>query len=382
MKKSPEPHLARTIEAAESIGASFSPQLLQWYARRARDLPWRVDSDPYRVWVSEIMLQQTRVETVIPYYEKFLAAFPDIETLATADEQKLLSHWSGLGYYSRARNLQKGAQHILTEHDGCFPRDRDLALRVPGVGPYTSAAILSIAFGEAHPVVDGNVIRVLSRLFLIEPPLTNQVGRLELVADQLLDQTKPGDHNQAMMELGATVCLPKNPCCLVCPVSESCAAFSSARTDEFPRPRPKAKTTDVECALLWLRNGNGRYLFRMGWPLLPHLWMPPIITLSETASSSGSKRGKAPDPGDKIESWLGEEGLVWNGEVPDVTGTFRHSITTRKLRLQVVEADIDTTKWAAGITERGAPEEAWFDDGERVGLGRSSLVDKALRYRR
>jgi len=224
-----------------SLG-SIRRHLLNWYRKNQRDLPWRRTNDPYRIWISEIMLQQTRVAAVIPYYARFLDRFPDVRALALAKEQELLTAWAGLGYYSRARNLQKAAKKILEL--GEFPTDFASIKALSGVGDYTAAAIASIAFRLPHAVLDGNVIRVLSRL-------TGETGnvdsstvrtRLRGVADALLDPRNPGEFNQSLMELGATVCLPKQPQCLLCPLGGNCRALQSGRQYELPvksaRPGP------------------------------------------------------------------------------------------------------------------------------------------------
>src|SRR5712692_12103459 len=201
--------------------AAFRRQLLGWFRQFQRDLPWRHTKDPYRIWLSEIMLQQTRVAAAIPYYERFLLRFPDVHSLAAAPEEEVLRLWSGLGYYSRARNSQKAAQLIVAKHGGEFPSRLEAVIALPGIGNYTAAAILSIAFGEKHAVLDGNVARVLARLGAIQGDLREQQRWQELQknADRLLEPKSPGDWNQAVMELGATLCTPKSPQCLLCPVA-------------------------------------------------------------------------------------------------------------------------------------------------------------------
>jgi A/G-specific adenine glycosylase len=219
----------------------FRRKLLDWYARNARDLPWRATRDPYRIWISEVMLQQTRVAVVIPYYTRFLDRFPDVLSLARASEEDLLTAWSGLGYYARARNLQRAAQQIAAQ--GTFPREHDSLRRLPGVGEYTAAAIASIAFGLPHAVVDGNVRRVLSRL------TCGAVDPAKL-AEHFLDRERPGEFNQALMELGATLCLPREPKCAVCPVRSMCEARRQGRQAEFPLRAPRPKTVRVARTLV------------------------------------------------------------------------------------------------------------------------------------
>jgi A/G-specific adenine glycosylase len=232
---------------------AFRRALLRWYSSHKRDLPWRSNVDPYRIWVSEIMLQQTRVAAVIPYFERFLARFPDVEALAAADEQQVLVAWAGLGYYSRARNLQKAAQVIAEA--GIFPKDYEGIRALPGIGDYTAAAVASIAFGLPYAAVDGNVRRVLSRI-------TAGAGNIRNAADTLLDAKRPGDFNQAMMELGATVCLPRQPLCQLCPVSGFCTAARAGLQDEFPVRVPKRAPKRVSKQLLILRRSNRILLWR------------------------------------------------------------------------------------------------------------------------
>ena len=220
----------------------FRENLLVWFETHRRQLPWRETEDPYCIWVSEVMLQQTQVKKVLEYYQKFVSRFPDVERLAAADLQDLLKTWEGLGYYARARNLHKAAQVIVGDFDGEIPADYTAFRKLPGVGEYIAAAVQSIAFNAPYAVVDGNVKRVLARLFLIATPI-NQSGSAKIFqekADRLLDHSSPGIFNQAMMELGATVCRPQSPTCIVCPANTVCRAFETVRQDEFPvRQKPK-----------------------------------------------------------------------------------------------------------------------------------------------
>ena len=225
------------------MNTSFQKNLLDWFAIQQRHLPWRQTSDPYSIWVSEVMLQQTQVNTVIDYYHRFLAKFPTIDHLANSDLDNLLKVWEGLGYYARARNLQKAARIVVLEMEGRVPRDYQQFRQLPGVGNYIAAAVQSIAFGQPVAAVDGNVKRVLARLFRrAEPtniPKFNKV--FQKLADQLLATDQPGDHNQALMELGATVCRPKSPTCLVCPVQQFCQAKQKSDVSIFPIRQSKKK---------------------------------------------------------------------------------------------------------------------------------------------
>jgi A/G-specific adenine glycosylase len=240
----------------------FRKQLLGWFRQFRRDLPWRRTRDPYRIWLSEIMLQQTRVAAVIPYYERFVNRFPDVHALAAAPEEEVLRLWSGLGYYSRARNLQKAAKQIVTKHAGKFPTRVDDALALPGIGNYTAAAILSIAFGEKLAVLDGNVARVLARLGAIRGDLreSRRWQELQKSADKYLDLQSPGDWNQAMMELGATLCTPKSPQCLICPVAQFCEGRRLGIAESLPEKRKKRATVEVTLASAVFTDANGQTL--------------------------------------------------------------------------------------------------------------------------
>ncbi len=240
----------------------FRKNLLAWFAQFQRDLPWRRSKDPYRIWLSEIMLQQTRVTAATPYYERFLERYPDVQALAEAPEEEVLRRWSGLGYYSRARNLQKAAQQIVALHHGIFPATEAEALALPGIGKYTAAAILSIARGQKLAVLDGNVARVLARLRAIRGDLRagKRWQELQKSADALLAPNAPGDWNQAMMELGAILCTPKSPQCLLCPVSEFCRARKLGLANTIPEKRKKRATVELQLAAAVLLDPQGRTL--------------------------------------------------------------------------------------------------------------------------
>ena len=233
---------------------SFRRELLAWYDESRRALPWRESTDFYRVWLSEIMLQQTRVEAAIPYYLRFLDRFPTIQALAEAAEPDVLAAWSGLGYYSRARNLHRAAR--LAGERG-LPASYEALRGLPGVGRYTAAAVASIALGEAYAAVDGNVVRVVSRL-------TNGTGEIDKEAQRLLDRERPGDFNQAMMELGATVCVPGVPKCGDCPVLRHCAGHAAGRERELPVRAPKPAVREIALELIVLRHGDEVFLSRRG----------------------------------------------------------------------------------------------------------------------
>jgi A/G-specific adenine glycosylase len=266
--------------------------LRQWYAKFKRDLPWRRTRDPYRIWISEIMLQQTRVTAVIPYYERFLKLFPDARALASASEKELLAAWAGLGYYRRARNLQKAARTILELPR--FPSDYAGLLELPGVGDYTAAAVASIAFDRPHAVLDGNVARVLSRLVAERGDIKSPVVRSQLraLAQTLLDRKQPGEFNQALMELGAIVCVPKQPLCADCPVRRHCQARAQGIENQLPLSggRPNANRQDklvllIEKSgkiLLWQRPSDSRRLAGF-WELPERQQVPGATIYGEVA---------------------------------------------------------------------------------------------------
>lgn len=256
----------------------FSPVLRAWYRSSARALPWRETRDPYRIWLSEIILQQTRVDQGLAYYRRFVETYPDVQSLAAADDDQVMRLWQGLGYYSRARNLLAAARQVVERHGGQFPADYELLLALKGVGDYTAAAIASFAFDLPHAVVDGNVFRFISRLFGIYTPIDSLSGKREFtdLANRLLERKHPAEHNQAMMEMGATVCKPKNPECGICPFSMACHACLSGEIDRLP---VKAGRTKVEVRYLqyffvsdgeftWIRQRNEKGIWQglFEWP--------------------------------------------------------------------------------------------------------------------
>lgn len=222
---------------------TFSDKILKWYAGNSRQLPWRNTKDPYKIWLSEIILQQTRIVQGIPYYLDFISKYPSVFALAEADEQQILKTWQGLGYYSRARNLHATAKHIAFERHGKFPTSYEELLKLKGIGDYTASAIASICFGERRPVIDGNVYRVLSRCFDVALSIDSSQGRkyVKALAHEVMARTQIGDYNQGIMELGATVCLPKSPSCQECPLSDQCLGLANKTVLE--RPVKKKRTT-------------------------------------------------------------------------------------------------------------------------------------------
>jgi A/G-specific adenine glycosylase len=303
---------------------SIRVALIRWYEGAKRDLPWRRNRDPYAIWISEIMLQQTRVAAVIPYYEKFLAAFPDAAALARAPEDQVLAMWSGLGYYSRARNLRKAARQMVERGD--FPRDYDSIRALAGVGDYTAAAIASIAFGLPHAAIDGNVRRVAARL----------AGSHETadLPHRLLDRSDSGRWNQAMMELGATVCLPRDPKCGECPVAKFCAAKSRGAQHEFPAKRVKPAPVRLSRTLLLARR-KGKILLM---------------------------------PGARVKGFWDLPEKIDGARVGAILGEFRHTILHRHYRFSVRHAEVDTIP----------SEFRWFGAGELEKIPLSTIARKAL----
>lgn len=314
------------IPAAEL--PKFRRRMLSWFGKRKRDLPWRRTRDPYRIWLSEIMLQQTRVAAVIPYYERFLENFPDVQALASAPTDRVLANWAGLGYYSRARNLQRAAKEIVSRHAGEFPRTYEAALALPGIGRYTAAAVLSIAHGAPHAVLDGNVARVLARIGALRGDLRAPAmwRKLETEAQDLLARTAPGDWNQAMMELGATVCTPKSPQCGECPVEKWCRARKLGIAEKLPSARKKRATVDVTLGAAVLLDPRGRTLLVRqqdgDGALFSRMWQFPAL---ETTGMDASAA---------LAAFLHEKfGVKTKGNLTPLA-TARHAVTFRKIRLE------------------------------------------------
>jgi len=323
------------------VKAGPSELLIAWYRQGHRDLPWRRSNDPYRIWVSEIMLQQTRAQAVIPYYERFLARFPALKDLAAAAESEVLAVWSGLGYYSRARNLRRAAQAAVAA--GRFPNDYPSIRALPGIGDYTAAAIASIAFGLPHAVLDGNVLRVIAR---VENDASNIAStrtreRFRAVAQDWLDASAPAQFNQALMELGATVCLPRNPLCLVCPLAERCVARQQGTVAQLPVKLGKTAPVKIAAGLLVIRRGT-RILLRQREPQARRMagfWELP---------------GSADLPAAQIGEWLGE---------------FRHTITHYHYTFTVQSASV--AKITTGYR--------WFTQKRLSEIPLSTTARKALK---
>jgi len=304
---------------------SVRTNLIRWYDSARRDLPWRRTRDPYAIWISEIMLQQTRVAAVIPYYERFLARFPDAAALAAASENDVLAMWSGLGYYSRARNLQKAARQINST--GAFPATHGEILELAGVGAYTAAAIASISFGLPHAVVDGNVRRVIARL------VNHSAADVQTLADGLLDKRDPARWNQAVMELGALVCLPREPRCIECPLAAQCEARAAGTQRDVPGKKKKPATEKLTRTLLVIRRGGK-------------------ILLAPSSRVHGFWDLPEPFPG---------------ARPGEAVGTFTHTITHRHYTF--------TVRKATGKAPRGS---RWFEERALKEIPLATITKKAL----
>ncbi|RLB45135.1 MAG: A/G-specific adenine glycosylase [Deltaproteobacteria bacterium] len=326
--------------AAEPAAATLSPEalpaawvretrtrLLRWYGRHKRDLPWRQSRDPYAIWISETMLQQTRVETVIPYWHRFLEHFPDVASLADASQEDVYSAWTGLGYYSRARNLQTAARQIMDEHDGALPKTVDELRRLQGIGPYTAGAVASIAFDRPAAIVDGNVVRVLSRLRGLREDVGQKaiMDRLWSWSESLVSAgRRAGDFNQAMMELGATVCLPRAPLCLSCPLRNHCDAERSGDAESLPIKASRKKPKVVSAVAVWIeRRGKVLVVQRPETGLMANLWELP----------GGEIDVKKPQEADTRAAVRAATGLAI-GQL-ERAGQVTHLFTHRKLTLHV-----------------------------------------------
>jgi A/G-specific adenine glycosylase len=305
---------------------SFQKRLLRWFRAHKRDLPWRSSRDPYRIWIAEVMLQQTRIAAVMPYYQRFLHRLPNLKALARAPLAEVLKLWSGLGYYSRARNLHRAAKEILLHQNGKFPRELDAALKLPGIGRYTAAAVLSIAYDRPLAVLDGNVARVIARIRAVRGDLreSRRWRDLAQTAQGWLASGSPGDWNQALMELGETVCTPVNPRCELCPVSKWCRAYNLGLTDKIPSPRVKRAPVRVRIAAAILRDPRGRTLLvkdpgAHDHVLFSRMWQFPAVEVARQPSAELEKH---------LRTTLGIDGVALE-ELP----TARHGVTFRNLTL-------------------------------------------------
>ena len=339
--------------------------LLAWYRRERRDLPWRRTRDPYAIWLSETMLQQTRVETVIPYYQRFLEHFPDVAALASADLEEVYAHWAGLGYYSRARNLHAAARRVVERFAGRLPHDAQELRSLPGVGRYTAGAVASIAFDRPEPVVDGNVERVLARALGIREDVRrpDTTRRLWAEAAALAAGPAPGDLNQGLMELGATVCTPRAPRCEACPLARGCDARAAGDAETLPRkPRRAPPRAARAVAGLVLRRGRLLAVRRPPGGLLGGLWELP---------------GGEPGRGEPLERALARalrEGVGLEVDDLEPAGALEHVFTHRRLRLHLYRC----RSVRGRVRLDGFDRHRWVSPAEAPSVSQSALMRRAL----
>ena len=349
---------------------SFRQKLLAWYDENKRDLPWRRSKNPYHIWVSEIMLQQTRVDTVIPYYERFLDWFPTVESLANAAEERLLKAWEGLGYYSRVRNMQTAAQQIMSEYEGKFPSTYESISSLKGIGPYTAGAISSIAFNLPQPAVDGNVMRVLARLFEVNHDIGNPSNRkiFQAMMEVLIDPDRPGDFNQALMDLGSDIEAPVNPRPQESPVKDFSAAYQHGTMDRYPIKAPKKKPIPIYLKALVVQNSQGQFLLEKNESekLLAGFWHFPLIEVDEFSDQTQdldlfsqvaeSILQLGPSPQESFEQDYDLE-VDWQDlRFEEVKHVFSH----RKWHIQIIAGQVTETQ------EYGNREVLWLSPEEFI----------------
>jgi len=339
--------------------------LLDWYRAHRRDLPWRHTQDPYAILVSEMMLQQTRVETVIPYYEDFMRRYPDAAALALADTDEVLSQWAGLGYYRRARNLQAAARHVVTRYAGTFPQDVQSLRELPGVGAYTAGAVASIAFDRPEPVLDGNVMRLLSRVFGIREEISERATQAHLweLAKELAQGPSPGDLNQALMEFGSLCCTPRSPKCAPCPLRRHCSAFRDGDAEALPLKRPKRASPVVRAVgVLAKRGDKALFVQRASDQLLGGFWELPGTLLGHTQTPESAAS-------DALRTFLALD-------LDDVRslGEIRHVFSHRQLQMVIVEGTV------SGRIARRGPflMHRWFSPRDFAKKAPTALTRKAL----
>jgi A/G-specific adenine glycosylase len=378
------------------VAGNIRRALLRWFKLYARPLPWRLTRSPYTVWVSEVMLQQTQVETVIPYYTRFLRAFPTLAQLAGAPEERVLELWSGLGYYRRARHLHRAAQKVVREFGGEFPADYRQARSLPGVGDYTARALLSLAYHQPYAVVDGNVARVIARVAAVRGSIVQPAfrRRIERRLDQLLSRQQPGQFNEALMELGQTVCLPRAPRCAACPLGTWCQAYRQGDPERYPAPRPRRKTELRHLAAAVIQasapRGPGQVAPSRVAPglvamirgldegLLPDLWNFPAAFGGSPADALARLEAKIEQLAPGAVRWQRDRS---RGAAPIPLLKLRHGITYRSIHVQVYAAEaidgrsthsIGTLRWfpAAGLDGAAVSQLA------RKIAGAAGLVDR------
>lgn len=339
---------------------AFAEPVLAWFDVHGRKhLPWQQNKTPYRVWVSEIMLQQTQVATVIGYYEKFMASYASLQDLAQASQDDVLAHWSGLGYYARARNLHACAKRVMEQHNGELPQNLEQLMDLPGIGRSTAGAILSLSLGQSHAILDGNVKRVLARHYAVAgwPGKTDVLKRLWSLSEAVTPAQRTADFNQAMMDIGATLCTRTQPDCQRCPISHSCQALAAGQPTQYPGRKPKKQTPIKQTVMLALENPDGAHLLERRPPtgIWGGLWSLPEV--QDVA---------------QIDRWLGDAGLVAQGS-PHSTMRFRHTFSHYHL-------DIDVQALSVNVSDQSvleAAERVWYNSGPLPG-GVAAPVSKIL----
>lgn len=350
---------------APSTRAAIRRALGRWYNQNKRILPWRLTSDPYAIWVSEAMLQQTQVKTVIPYYMRFMKQFPTVAALARADGQRVLKAWEGLGYYSRARNLHRAAVMVTRKMNGQIPTEWETIRQLPGIGDYMAAAILSIAYGQPWAVADGNVKRVVARLRCLNTEVNLASGHkvFQRFAQQLLDKKAPGDHNQAMMELGALICTPRNPGCPDCPVARYCQAKKSGVVEHYPKRRKRSPIKEVPFVSgVVIKNGRILLVQRPENGLLGGLWEFPMVSLHAQDN-----------PVDRLVHHI-EASTRLMVTVGEHLSVVRHTYTHFRLHLQVYRC-----RWRSGRVRLNGPSAFdWVTPGQLKEFPLHGAVHKVL----
>ena len=349
------------MRTTEEVSANFSTLILDWFGRHGRhDLPWQIDPAPYRVWVSEIMLQQTQVATVIPYFGRFMQRFPDVHSLAAAPLDDVLHQWSGLGYYARARNLHRAACRLVDDYDGVFPREIDKLQALPGIGRSTAGAILSLAHGQRQPILDGNVKRVLARCFAVDgwPGQAAVLKQLWALSERLAPQRDCGPYNQALMDLGATVCTRGRPRCTVCPLAAGCRAHELERPDAYPGKKPKKRLPLRSVQMLVVRDSEGAVLLQRRPPsgIWGGLWGLP-----EVAS------------GDDPAAWCLDE-LQLEVDAARRMPVRRHTFSHFHLDIEPVEILLNTRGYA--VMEAG--NRLWYNVQRPENIGLAAPVTRIL----
>ncbi len=350
------------MPASSKSLADFSNKLLAWFHEHGRhDLPWQQDKTPYRVWVSEIMLQQTQVSTVIPYYERFMARFPDVKSLAEADEDAVLHLWTGLGYYARARNLHKSAKILLRQYQGRFPDSVDALSELPGIGRSTAGAIIGAAMNKRAVILDGNVKRVLCRYHCIEgwPDQSDTLRKLWDIAASHTPEQACGEYNQAIMDLGASLCSRSRPACSLCPLQDACKAYKTNRTAEFPQKKPKKKIPVKSTTMLVLLSPDGNKVLlekRAPTGIWGGLWSLPEVP-----------------SGDSPDSFLLVNGLRQTGK-PDIWQPLRHTFS--HFHLDITPVLVTLAQPQSGVMEKGRWH--WYDLAQPGQIGLAAPVKKLL----